>query len=390
MGRLIIYDTTNFIDFPIGGELTSVRNFLLFLSEKHSRETNDVLLVGVTLDPAKVGHFAKIKIGDAKYTFLPVACAEEDLFHRVHSLRLKYVKGLLTYGHLLKIRKNDCNYIQTPEAYGPVKLLCPWSKVVIFSHGSYANMERGFRFFQKNILVKKVFTTYLKMVIHGANLIFVLDKKSYADYRPYQKHLVRAGNSIALPDNYNDFDVQQRTYRGKMLFVGRLSKDKGIGPMIEAAYKSAGPLSLTIVGDGEHRGVLKELDKKMAQMYPEKKGCVCFAGAVPPKKVAEYMDASDVLVMNSAFEGVPMTILEAFGHGLPVITTDVGGIGDTVSFGKDAVCTDGTAESILGALEAVSHNYRAMAQNAHDHGAAYDYRVINEKVYQALCRNWNE
>ena len=36
-GRLIFYDTSNYIDFPVGGQLTSVRNFLRFLKESLRR-----------------------------------------------------------------------------------------------------------------------------------------------------------------------------------------------------------------------------------------------------------------------------------------------------------------------------------------------------------------
>ena len=49
MSRLFIYDTSNFIDFPIGGQLTSIGNFLRFICEEHPERTEDIVLVGVTL-----------------------------------------------------------------------------------------------------------------------------------------------------------------------------------------------------------------------------------------------------------------------------------------------------------------------------------------------------
>ena len=56
-----------------------------------------------------------------------------------------------------------------------------------------------------------------------------------------------------------------------------------------------------------------------------------FIGAVKPDEVQRAMKEADVLIMNSTFEGIPMTILEAISQGLPVITTDVGGIKEVLT-----------------------------------------------------------
>ena len=54
VSRLIIYDTSNFMDFPIGGQLTSIGNFLRFLCEEHPERVGKILLVGVTLHPEEI------------------------------------------------------------------------------------------------------------------------------------------------------------------------------------------------------------------------------------------------------------------------------------------------------------------------------------------------
>jgi glycosyltransferase involved in cell wall biosynthesis len=83
-----------------------------------------------------------------------------------------------------------------------------------------------------------------------------------------------------------------------------------------------------------------------------------------------------------------MTILEALSSGLPVVTTEVGGIGDAVAFGKDAEKTDGTAPSIEAAVRKIAGNYAAYAQAAHDHALEYDYRTANEAVLKELRNYW--
>lgn len=391
MSRLFIYDTSNFIDFPIGGQLTSIGNFLRFICEEHPERTEDIVLVGVTLCQGEIGKIKKINLYGRQISFLPVTTAEKDLGNTASSLRLRYVKGLLKCRKLLKIAKRDCNYVHSPEAYGIVKLFCPVARCVIFSHGSYFNMERGFRFFQKNLLVKKGFVLYLKWVLRSANLILLLDKDSLRDYKPYNSNLVQVGNSIICPELPEGRHVLREGKVREILFVGRLSKDKRVEPIIravegmgkagfgeEGSGMDGGEIRLTIVGDGE----------EYHNLIPYAGERIRFVGAVPPKEVKEYMQNSDILVMNSSFEGVPMTILEAISYGLPVVSTNVGGIGEALHFGQDSEETDGTEEGIQAAIRRIEAHYDVYSRNAYENSKAYDYRTLNRKVYDLLCGYW--
>lgn len=391
MSRLFIYDTSNFIDFPIGGQLTSIGNFLRFICEEHPERTEDIVLVGVTLCQGEVGKIKKINLYGRQISFLPVTTAEKDLGNTASSLRLRYVKGLLKCRKLLKIAKRDCNYVHSPEAYGIVKLFCPVARCVIFSHGSYFNMERGFRFFQKNLLVKKGFVLYLKWVLRSANLILLLDKDSLRDYKPYNSNLVQVGNSIICPELPEGMHVLREGKVREILFVGRLSKDKRVEPIIravegmgkagsgdEGSGMDGSGIRLTIVGDGE----------EYHNLIPYAGERIRFVGAVPPKEVKEYMQNSDILVMNSSFEGVPMTILEAISYGLPVVSTNVGGIGEALHFGQDSEETDGTEEGIQAAIRRIEAHYDVYSRNAYENSKAYDYRTLNRKVYDLLCGYW--
>ncbi len=391
MSRLFIYDTSNFIDFPIGGQLTSIGNFLRFICEEHPERTEDIVLVGVTLCQGEIGKIKKINLYGRQISFLPVTTAEKDLGNTASSLRLRYVKGLLKCRKLLKIAKRDCNYVHSPEAYGIVKLFCPVARCVIFSHGSYFNMERGFRFFQKNLLVKKGFVLYLKWVLRSANLILLLDKDSLRDYKPYNSNLVQVGNSIICPELPEGMHVLREGKVREILFVGRLSKDKRVEPIIravegmgkagsgdEGSGMDGSEIRLTIVGDGE----------EYHNLIPYAGERIRFVGAVPPKEVKEYMQNSDILVMNSSFEGVPMTILEAISYGLPVVSTNVGGIGEALHFGQDSEETDGTAEGIQAAIGRIEAHYDVYSRNAYENSKAYDYRTLNRKVYDLLCGYW--
>ena len=221
----------------------------------------------------------------------------------------------------------------------------------------------------------------MKWILKNADLIFLLDKDSLRDYRPYNSNLVQVGNSVICPDLQEERHILKDGKVKELLFVGRLSKDKRVEPIIQAvlrAGESFGELNLTIVGDGEeHHNLISYEGEK-----------VHFAGAVTPEEVKEYMKKADVLVMNSAFEGIPMTILEAISYALPVVSTNVGGIGQALRFGQDSEETDGTAEGILEAVRRIDQYYDTYSRNAYKNSKDYDYRRVNQKVYDLLCGYW--
>ena len=109
-----------------------------------------------------------------------------------------------------------------------------------------------------------------------------------------------------------------------------------------------------------------------------------FIGAVKPDEVQRAMKEADVLIMNSTFEGIPMTILEAISQGLPVITTDVGGIKEVLTYGKDSEVTDGSVERIHTAMDKILLDYEAYAKAAYDKSLQFDYRKVNRKVFDVL------
>ena len=378
MNRLILYDTCNFRDYPVGGQLTSIRNFLRYLEETCPERCEDVLLAGVSCDPDEVGKIRKISTASGTFSFLAVVRAESDLGNVKKSLRLEYVKGLWKYRKLLGLKKEDCNYIHTPEAFAAVRLMRPGAVCYVFSHGTYLNMWQRVRFFKKAPFIRLMFQRFLMQVIRKSTAVFVLDGGTKQDYSAYNRRVILVRNSIVCRSRQErDLSLRKDSEDGvRFLFVGRLSEGKRIGTIIEAVKGYHRACILNILGDGEERQSLEELVRGSERIR--------LLGAVGPDEVERFMRDSDILVMNSDSEGMPMVILEAISTGMPVITTDVGGIHEALTFGRDSETTDGTAQGIQKAADRILKDYDGYSERAYEKSLRFDYRKVNEEVLNIL------
>lgn len=87
--------------------------------------------------------------------------------------------------------------------------------------------------------------------------------------------------------------------------------------LVQKRYADA---RLIIVGDGSQRNELESLSRSLKLRHTE------FLGLVAPERMAELYDAADIFLNGSEIDSMPISILEAFASGLPVVTTDAGGI----------------------------------------------------------------
>jgi glycosyltransferase involved in cell wall biosynthesis len=112
-------------------------------------------------------------------------------------------------------------------------------------------------------------------------------------------------------------------------FVGRLSRQKAVDRLIRAfaLVNAALRTRLAIVGDGPGRAALETLARELGAA-----GRVVFAGN---REGVRMMAGFDVFALPSRYEAFPYVLLEAAAHGLPIVTTDVGGASAVVRDGEN-------------------------------------------------------
>ncbi len=117
----------------------------------------------------------------------------------------------------------------------------------------------------------------------------------------------------------------------RIISVGRLVWKKGFDYLFNALYrlKQQGvAFEAEIIGDGVMRDALQNTLDDLGLT-----GQVHLAGPMPPDSVLQRLRSADVFALFSHEEGISNAVLEAMAAGLPIVTTDAGGMGEAVRDG---------------------------------------------------------
>lgn len=169
---------------------------------------------------------------------------------------------------------------------------------------------------------------------------------------------------------------------GRMLFVGRLEKMKGVDVLLQAISMLSVPVDLHIVGDGSQRTALEEQARELGL-----EGKVRFLGYLRGEALlTEYAEAQ-VFCGLSKSEALGNVFLEAQAAGCAVVATKVGGIPDIVLEGATGLLvTPGDAPAAMKAIETFLKEDEVrttLTAQAQENAARYDWDLIAKK-YSAL------
>ena len=145
----------------------------------------------------------------------------------------------------------------------------------------------------------------------------------------YDRPVERILNGIDLSTAIAPRDLEPGPRR--FVFVGRFSVQKNPVALIDGlAGLSTRDWNLTMVGDGPLRGAVEH---RVEQLGLGKH--VAIAGWLAASAVQEVLRNSDVLVMPSLSEGLPVAAIEGLRHGLAIVASDVPGLHDVVEDGRN-------------------------------------------------------
>ena len=203
--------------------------------------------------------------------------------------------------------------------------------IVLHSHGS------GFHIFYGNLplwiqkTISYLFSKSSRLVVLSQSW-----KKFYvSNLHLEETKIVVLPNPVKFPLQIKDTKDSNIV---KFLFLGRIGKRKGAFELIEAfskiPTKQRRQASLTMAGDGDVEQA-RSLVENLA--LTEK---TIILDWVNSEKRDALLAESDVFVLPSYNEGLPMAIIEAMGFGLSVISSPVGGIPELICHGKNGLLVE--------------------------------------------------
>lgn len=195
--------------------------------------------------------------------------------------------------------------------------------------------------------------------------------------------LVRGGlpqARIRLKPNFVDLPAPPPGDRAGLLFVGRLSPEKGTALLAAAAARRPPVPPIQVIGDGPERARLA--DRPGLQLLGEQ----------PADAVLRAMQRAAALVLPSlAAEAFPRVLVEAYACGLPVIASRAGALPELVRRGETGLLFDvGDVDALSSAMQwAEDHPQamRAMGAAAREHQQRH---WTGEQVHRRLCDAYHE
>ena len=215
------------------------------------------------------------------------------------------------------------------------------------------------------------------VVLGGAAQRFVIDELKVPASRV---EIVING----VPEPVDHQPLLSNTGMKRVLFVGNLSERKGVSDLLQAVaicdFEEL-QVQVTFAGGGD----VDSYQKKAKALGLD--GCVFFEGWSDQKKVADLMARSDVLILPSYDEGLPLVILEALANRLAVICTPVGEIPSVLTDGVNALFVQpGDVAGIAAGLEKVLKDtalQRTLGRNGH---ALFQARLSLSGFFASVAR----
>jgi glycosyltransferase involved in cell wall biosynthesis len=197
--------------------------------------------------------------------------------------------------------------------------------------------------------------------------------------------VVVLANPVRVPQVFPDRSARQRV---QLLHLGRLGPRKGAFDLLRAFAALPDAIRararLVLAGDGDVDGV-----RKAAAPFGEQIRVLSWVDAPERERL---LAESDVFVLPSHAEGVPMSLLEAMAAGLPCITTPVGGIPDVFTHGVEGLLVSpGNVGQIGGAMAKLIDDEPARlaaGRRAHERARNHDVHMYARRlaeIYQRIA-----
>lgn len=389
--------------YPRGGS----ESYMLYLSEHLEKTGHEIQYFGMYDEKNTVGNSIGLYTGNMDfhstgmqrflYPFKIIYSfeAKKKIMKVIDDFKpdivhMNNINFQLTPSIIYGIKKKGIPLVQTVHDY---QMICP--NHLLYNFDKNTPCEKCVKGSHMNCIKNKC--------IHGSlvkSVLGVIEAKFYSLLKTYKKV-----DLFVCPSNFleNKILSAKEYYKGKtktihnfinkekfsnscskeenyIVYVGRLSKEKGIENIAKAA-KLLPEYEFVVAGNGPDEDILKDIPN------------VKLLGFVTGEELTELMVKAKVLLLPSVcYENCPLSILEAHALGVPVVTMNSGGMAELVKDGfTGTLVNEPTPEGIAEKLQETLENedyYNTLRENCKDEKdnilSVEDYAEILIREYEKL------
>ena len=294
---------------PIGG----ITSWTVEVMERMPALDCEVLLVNSGIVGERVNNNKKVNIADE--------------IKRTLAIR-KNIKALLKKGETKIVHYNASCF--TKGLIRDALILYPLRKKADIFYHCHCNLDTNVN--------NRIAEFFFKTICKVSKKVLPLNENSLSFAKKYTDRVQIIPNFIEKV--YAD-EVTAREELKNIAFVGRVTEDKGVIELVNAA-KGIDGVNFHIIGPDDNNILADCNEENIIKVGPK-----------PHDEVLEILKDMDALILPSYSEGFPLVVLEAMACGLPIISTPVGSVPDMIGDEGGILVKIKDSESIKDAVEKI-------------------------------------
>ena len=213
---------------------------------------------------------------------------------------------------------------------------------------------------------------YENSALQWADVITVVSKDAQEHYKKLgfnTHHILNAINIDSLPTS------EKKMFEKQIIYVGRLSKEKGILELLSIMKELPADVNLLIVGNGPEENKVK-LASEQENIH--------YFGYLPPEQTIPLIRGSDILIQPSLIEGISTSILEAMACKTAIIATDIRGNNEILTNEKTAILVKNHNDIIPTVTKLFEYSTirQTLVDNAFQEVQKYNWSIVGKQYFQ--------
>ena len=267
------------------------------------------------------------------------------------------------------------------------------SKLVLFFHNDGRKFELIYNTYPKirgTFFSKWLETQFDRSITKASKLVFISENAldTFLDLNPDYNHPNNYSffpNGIERESKNNPVDLEHLheffKFKYRLCSVGSFSERKGQLKIIEALKKvnpkNLSQIGILFIGEGPDFIPAKELVSK----YKLSKQ-IFFEGIVQNNQIPAYLKKSNIFILMSSNEGLPISIIEAMRESLPIIGTSISGVTELVLDEYNGKLIEPVAKDLTDLLNNIEHfNWIEMGDNSKAH-------FLEKYTFESMMENY--